>query len=183
MQEDNLRQNMILLDGKTFGKIFEIVVSRLAGYTRAGDNSHDSFCESSSSKIEVKATRVFEKHEKLDDSSLVISLLENNMDKNLLFDADKNAIPWNSGICQVKLECFDILYYCAVFHDKVYIFAANGEQILTDKKFNFSKKQHRNGTMGQFHITHHTILHHINNYLYKTLNYRQLVAILKFDKN
>lgn len=182
MQEETLRKNMIVLDGKTFGRVFEIVVSRLAGYDKAEDNSHDRFCVSSSSKIEVKATRVFPKLKKLDESNLAASLMGKSIEKELLFDSQKNTQPWNSGICQVKLNCFDMLYYCVVFHDKIYIFVANPEEIVSDKKFNFCKKQHRHGCMGQFHITQKTISHHIENYLYKILNYKQLMAILKFEE-
>lgn len=183
MQEDNLRTNFIHLDGKTFGRIFECVISRLDGYSKAQHNSHDRFCKSSSKRIEVKASRVFGYYKKINEGNMVELLLDQKTNKGLLHDHQKEFYEWNSGICQVKTDCFDFLYYCVVFYEKIYIFKITPSQILEDKKINFSKKQHRNGNMGQFHLSQSTIRHHINNYLYKTLNYQQLIAILKFNPN
>ena len=183
MQEDNLRANFIHLDGKTFGRIFECVVSRLDNYSKAENNSHDRFCKSSSKRIEVKSTRVFSSYEKINENNMVELLLNNKTSKTLLHDYQKESSEWNCGICQVKTDCFDFLYYCAVFHDKIYIFKITPEQILADKKLAYSKKQHRNGNMGQFHLSEATIRHHLDTYLHRTLNYKQLIAVLKYNPN
>jgi hypothetical protein len=183
MEEEHFRNNLILLEGKNFGKIFEIIVSRLANLEKAGDASHDWYCSLSSSRIEVKAIRAFFSHEKMNDGNLIEMLLEGSKSKKLVNDKRKKIDQWNGGVCQIKLNCFEFLYYCAVFYDKIYFFITTPEKISNDKKICFSKKQHRNGNMGQFHLTPQNIDHHIENYLYKQLTYKQLISILKFSLN
>ena len=179
VEEDILRENIISADGKTFGGMVEIVVSKLNALNKASDSSHDRLCGATRRKIEVKAVRALNKKGKLSENNLVEIFLHSKIQKKLVTDADKKIANWDGGICQVKLECFDTLYYAAFFHDKIYIFKITPDEIINDKNISFSDKQHRGGKMGQFHLKPTCIQYHIDNYLYHTLSYAQLVAILK----
>lgn len=176
----NLRQNLIIADGKSFGKIFEIVVSRLNGLQKASDASHDRFCKKTSNRIEVKSTRAFHKVKKITEENLSDLMLERTTAKTLVPDIKKHEYEWDSGICQIKTGCFDLLYYAVVFFEKIYIFRCTSQDVLDDEQIGFSDKQHRNGKMGQFHISPKNIAHHIEKYLFHTLNYDQLIAILNY---
>jgi len=180
-QIDCLRENLISLDGKSFGKTFEIIVTRLQDLEKASDTSHDRYCKKTENKIEIKSSRALHKVVQFTESNIADYLLNKQSAKTLVPDDKKCEYDWDCGICQVKTNCFDVLYYAVVFFDKVYIMKITKEQIKADKEIGFSNKQHRDGKMGQFHINAKNIQHHINNYLYKSLNYQQLIAILKFQ--
>lgn len=175
-----LRQNLIALDGKSFGKIFEIVIARLQDLEKASDASHDRYCKKTENKIEIKSSRALHKVLQFTEENIADVLLNRQATKTLVPDNKKLDYDWDCGICQIKPNCFDMLYYAVILHEKIYIMRITAEQIKTDKNIGFSAKQHRDGNMGQFHISAKNIEHHIENYLYKSLNYQQLAAILKF---
>ena len=105
MEEEHFRNNLILLEGKNFGKIFEIIVSRLANLEKAGDASHDWYCSLSSSRIEVKAIRAFFSHEKMNDGNLIEMLLEMRLEARKAKDfARSDAIRDRLSKAGVVLE-------------------------------------------------------------------------------
>jgi len=172
---DILRNNIIHSDGKTFGSLFEILVTSLGDLKESNYLGHDRFCSDNQKRIEVKACRAFKSNKK-SGKKLVKWMLQENSHKSLVYDAQKNTDGWNSNIGQIKPNYFDILFYAAVFHDRIYIFAITSEQIIKEKWY--CSKQHRDGLMGQMHIGPNNIDYHIKNYLYKSLSYEQLIAIL-----
>jgi len=179
---ENLRLNLIHADCKTFGRIFEIIVSHLQNLSEANDQSYDRKCKTTKKRVEVKASRAFEKTTKLTESNAYELLTQSNAHKKLVQSNDLKNPNYDCGIFQVKPTCFEELYYCIVFHENVYIFKINKKEITEDKAIGYSKKQHRTGKMGQFHIHAKNIDHHMQNYLYRKLNYSQILAVLNFQK-
>lgn len=174
--EDTLRNNIIHADSKTFGSMVEIIVGSIKNLLQADNNSHDRFCPELNQRIEVKAIRAFSKA-RSKDTHIAEWMLQENPAKKLVPDGDKQKEKWEGGICQIKTDCFDILFYAVFFHDKAYVFSINPESLLVYDKY--SKKQHRGGQMGQFHITNRTLQHHLNHHLYCVLTYAEIVQILQ----
>jgi hypothetical protein len=174
--EDTLRNNIIHADSKTFGSMVEIIVGSIKKLMQADNNSHDRFCPEMNQRIEVKAIRAFSKSRNK-DTNIAEWMLQENPIKKLVTDNDKQKEKWEGGICQIKTDCFDILFYAVFFHDKAYVFSINPKNLLAYAKY--SKKQHRGGQMGQFHITNKTLEYHLNHHLYCVLNYDEIVQILQ----
>ena len=172
---DIFRNNMIHSDSKSFGSLFEIIVASLCNFQESNDLGHDRVCSNNQNRIEVKACRAFKSNKKT-GKKLVKWMLQENSHKSLVCDAEKSTAEWSSNICQIKPKYFDILYYAAVFYDRIYIFAISSDQIKMEK--GYCKKQHRDGTMGQMYVGPKNIDYHIKNYLYKSLSYEQVIAIL-----
>lgn len=154
----------------------EIIVASINNLKQSDDNSHDRFCPQLNQRIEVKGVRAFSKNRD-DKINIAEWMLQENSSKSLVCDNDKLKEKWSGGICQIKPDCFDILFYASFFHDKAYFFSITAEELIAYKKY--SKKQHRGGNMGQFHLDPKTIQYHIDNHSFCVLSYAQLVQILE----
>jgi hypothetical protein len=178
--ENTLRNNLIKADNRRFGSVFEHVLEKINGLKKADHISHDRFCDKNQQRIEVKSARVFLRKETAD---LNISewAFSDIADKVLVPDKEKFTTHWQIGFGQIKPDCFDMLYYTTVFHDRIHMFRITPERLIEDTRTGYSKSQHRNGTMGQLPMTHTTLSYHLENYHFFTMTYEQLVFILQTE--
>lgn len=177
--ENIVRENIIRADSRKFGTIFEFVLEQINGLTKADSVSHDRYCAKSKKRIEMKSVRVFEKLDNGGADKIAEWVLSQNPHKNLVADKDKFTASWDGGFGQIKPDCFDVLYYTTVFHDRIYMFKANRDDLLNDKGMGYCLRENRNGNSGQFYMSSKSIAYHIQKYLFFTLTYEQLVFILQ----
>ncbi|EEF25778.1 conserved hypothetical protein [Ricinus communis] len=71
----------------------------------------------------------------------------------------------------------DVLYYGLFFEDAVVVFRIPAAMV--GERIHYSNAQHKGNTgEGQFHITHHNLQMHLDNFHECTLSYAQVHAIL-----
>ena len=172
-----LQEAIINLNTRKFGDVCEILITKIVDYLKQSDNlSYDK--NLGSEKIEIKFSRAFNKSTPITEKNICEVLLGDTGSK-LIANKDKNIKKWDCNIQQVKVKCFDILYYGVCFREIIYIFKIKPNQLIEDGTIKFSSKQHRgNVGEGQFHIKKNNIDYHIKNYLVKTLNYEEMWELL-----
>jgi hypothetical protein len=172
-----LQESIINLNTRKFGDVCEILITKIVDNLKQSDDlSYDK--NLGSKKVEIKFSRAFNKSDPITEKNIREVLLENNASK-LINDKDKNIKKWDCNIQQVKVKCFDILYYGVCFRETIYIFKITSNQLIKDETIKFSSKQHRGNTgEGQFHIKKNNIDYHIKKYLVKTLSYEEMWKLL-----
>lgn len=96
---------------------------------------------------------------------------------------DVSNYDFDCNIQQVKITCFDCLYYVLFFFDLIAVFKILPDQIINDTNIAYSDKQHRgNAGEGQFHINDKTYDHHKNNYFERSFSYQEMKGFNRYQK-
>lgn len=180
-----LRQLIFSLHTRKFGSVGEKLLEELLqelGFVVEKSKSIHYDRQVNTKKDEFKCSRVLSKSTlNLDNCNIIEVLKRHDSERYVNLDNCENY-EWDSNIQQIKTDCFDNLWYCLFFADKVVVFKIVNSQILNDGKISYSDKQHKgNEGEGQFHITNKNIKYHMDNYLVKILTYDEVYE--KLNKN
>lgn len=175
--ETILKENLKQMAPRPFGEKFgEWLVSKIEPKLKERmDGSHDGMLENK--KCEVKISRAISKPQ----NKLTFSqkLLSDNLTQ---FVKSTDTTKFDCNIQQVKPKCFDVIIYGIFFDDVIYLFKADSETIQSDRNIGYVDKQHRgNVGEGQFHIKRNNLQYHIDNFLYRKLNWKELIQIIQSD--
>lgn len=141
------------------------------------DGSHDAILDNK--KTEIKISRAKVKSSK--NLSFFGKLLSEQFSK---FVSSTSKDGFDCNIQQVKPNCFDVIIYGVFFEDIIYLFKTTSDVIVNDKNIGYVDKQHRgNVGEGQFHIKRNNLQYHIDNFLYKTLTYEDLLKLINEADN
>ena len=178
MTGDSLREGIYALNTRRFGTVAEILINRIAKLEEARNQFHDLFDDIARHRVEVKFSRALRKSEVRVNESTVLQCIEAAASTIRWVSWDeRETIPYDCNIQQVKRLEFDVLYYGVFFSDRVVIFRIESDEI--GPEIYYSDRQHKgNIGEGQFHITQDTIGIHTNKYMYRLLTYEQLYATL-----
>lgn len=172
-----LKENLKQMAPRPFGEKFgEWLISKIEkNILPRIDSSHDAILFKD--RCEIKISRAISKSS--NNLSFNEKLLSENLSK---FVNSKSDEKFDCNIQQVKPNCFDVIIYGVFFNDIIYIFKTTSEIIKTDKNIGYVDKQHRgNVGEGQFHIKRTNLQYHIDNFLYKTLSWDDLINIILSD--
>ena len=173
----NIVKTIISLNTRKFGDVGETIITKIIkDLQKSDDLSYDK--KLGDQRFEIKFSRALTKSEPITEKNICEALLGDN-ESRLISDKNKNIENWDCNIQQIKVKLFDVLYYGVFFREQIYIFKISPNQIIEDKTIKYSNKQHRgNIGEGQFHIGKKNIDYHIENFLYKKINYEELWEIL-----
>jgi len=173
---DALKMNIKSLSPTDFGIRFgEYMITKIISNLYKPDNTSYDKKTQDNEKLESKWSRALKQNNKND---FFINLFKNSSN---FFVKSNTKEKFLCNIQQIKPNCFDILYYGLIFDDKILIFKIESIKLLNDiKNIGYSNKQHRgNEGEGQFHINSLNLQYHIDNYLYKTITWDELVNLIK----
>ena len=178
MTPEQLRDGIFSLNTRRFGTIAEIMVKKLKAFGKAQNLFHDLFDNLTGQRIEVKFSRVGQNLEKLTEDNLLECIRkEVGTDRRVSF-SNWSTHKFLCNIQQVKKTEFDVLYYGMFFDDCIKIFRIFPTEI--DSTIGYADKQHKgNVGEGQFHITEKNLQSHLERFYVQTLNYEQLLGLLK----
>ena len=173
-----LRDGVFSLHTRRFGSVAEVMIRRLIHCGRARNLFHDLYDDAAQLRIEVKFSRVQKAAEtRISEETVLRCIEESTSAHRLVALTEWDQHRFDCNIQQIKRREFDVLYYGLFFSDCVTIFRINSGDI--GRRINYSDKQHKgNVGEGQFHINHDTLRVHLDNYLYRTLTYDQLLELL-----
>ena len=175
---DAFRDGIFQLKTRRFAQVTELMVRRLAGADDPLNIHHDLYQKGSASRIEVKFCVVRQKADDRIDASNVLQVIASAAAQNRRVEfADWSAHQFSCNIQQVKRDEFDMLYYGLFFDDIVQVFRISSA--LINEQVSFSKTQHKgNIGEGQFHITHHNLHRHLEQFHFCALTYRDVWTLL-----
>jgi hypothetical protein len=177
MDVKTFRDNLFQMNTRRFGKVMEMVIKNITN-TRMSDSIYHDLKSTVGTKVEVKFSRVEKSHNRTIEDFNVLSVIENEGLSVRLFPfGEWKNNEFDCNIQQIKKPEFDVLFYGLLFADRVVIFMATPDQINENMKY--SNKQHKgNEGEGQFHINPRTLQYHLDNHLFATLSYADLIKIL-----
>lgn len=177
MDVKTFRDNLFQMNTRRFGKVMEVLISNLTSTTES-TNIHHDLSTYNGTRIEVKFSRVEKRHGVTVQSDNVLDVIESEGLSVRLFPfGEWTQHSFSCNIQQLKKTEFDVLFYGLLFADRVLVFMATPEQI--GENMRYSDKQHKgNVGEGQFHITPSTLQHHLDNHLFATLSYTDLLKLL-----
>ncbi len=178
MTAEQLRDGIFNLRTRRMGTVAEVMIKRMMKYKKGQNLFHDLYDDINNHRVEVKFSTVQKKASaSITEDNILEAIGESSMEgRSVNFDDWKNQ-EFDCNIQQVKKKEFDILYYGMFFYDKIVIFKIKKDEIGT--KIFYSDKQHKgNIGEGQFHINDRTLQTHLDNYLYKTITYQELLDSL-----
>lgn len=175
---DDFKEGIFALMTRRFGNLAEIMIQKIYNLDDSKKLEYDKI-DKNGQRIEIKFSRVMKANEnKISSKNVVKECLNTNFSNRKINYADILTQKFDCNIQQVKRKEFDVLYYGLFFADKIFIFKINSNEIEGLK--GYSDKQHRNNLgEGQFHINNDTIDFHIEKYLDKEIDYKELYEILK----
>lgn len=178
MDGETLRDGIFSLHTRRFGTVAELLIMRLVKLGKGRNLFHDLYDELEHKRVEVKFSRVLKKAETIISEDTVLQCIENAVSEHrLVAFSEWESHVFDCNIQQVKKHEFDSLYYGLFFSDCVKIFHITRDEI--GPTIFYSDKQHKgNVGEGQFHINQHTLHVHLENYMYRTLAYEQLLDLL-----
>jgi hypothetical protein len=185
MAPSKLRQLIFNLHTRKFGSVGEKLLEKLLqelGFVVDKAKSIHYDRQVNKKEDEFKCSRVLSKSTLNLNNGNIIEILERHDTERYVNLEDCENHEWDSNIQQIKKDCFDSLWYCLFFGDKVVVFKIDSNQISEDDKISYSDKQHKgNVGEGQFHITNKNIKYHMGTYLIKVLTYDEVYN--KLNKN
>jgi hypothetical protein len=172
------RDGIFQLKTRRFAQVTELMVRRLTGANDALNIHHDLYQQDSQSRIEVKFCVVRQRADERIDATNVLKVIASAAAQNRRIEfADWSAHQFTCNIQQVKRDEFDVLYYGLFFDDVVQVFRISSA--LINERVSFSKTQHKgNVGEGQFHITHHNLHRHLEQFHLCTLSYGDVWMLL-----
>ena len=179
---EEFKRSIFALKTRKLGTFVEYMLSKIIKELEAVKCKQyfDLIDTKNNERIEVKSSIIRKKNNRISGSNnlKIIKLLKEACEDKVIFFNEWKNFKWDSNIQQIKKSFFDILYYVIFFSDIIKIFKISSNDI--DSKINYSNKQHRNNEgEGQFHITNDNFQTHLDNYLQVTINYEDLLKILK----
>lgn len=170
-----LKENLKQMAPRPFGEsVGEWLISKIEKKLKNRiDSSHDGIIEGN--RCEIKISRAFEKiSNKLSFTEKLLT------ESSIKFVDSKSNVKFDCNIQQVKPNCFDVIIYGVFFDDIIYLFKTDSNTIKSDKNIGYTDKQHRgNIGEGQFHIKRSNLNYHIDNFLYKKLDWNGLLKIVE----
>lgn len=175
---DTLREGIFALHTRRFGSVAEVLIKRLGKLCKSKTQFHDLFCDVTQKRVEVKFSRAMKASEVLISENTVLECIKSATGEEKMIPFVKwEEFTFDCNIQQIKRTEFDILYYGVFFADCVKIFRIDSSAI--GSQIYYSDKQHKgNVGEGQFHINNNSLKIHLDKYLYKTLTYDELGALL-----
>lgn len=172
------RDGVFALHTRRFGVVPELMIKRLAGLGTAKTIYHDLHDDVTHQRVEVKFSRVLRTHKApIGYDNLLASVAAQRPEARMVPYPERTVAAYDCNIQQVKRAEFDLLYYGLFFADRVSIFRVAPGDI--GDRIGYSDKQHKGNTgEGQFHIKPGNIAYHEANFLYRSLSYDELVALL-----
>jgi hypothetical protein len=183
MDAENLRDGIFALRTRRFGSVAECMVKRLLRCSLGRNLFHDLYDDSLHHRIEVKFSVVQKKAERTIREETVVGCIEEaTAEKRMVAFSEWQQHEFDCNIQQVKRKEFDVLYYGLFFSDCIKIFRIESKDIQENTRggsIYYSDFQHKgNVGEGQFHINARTLQIHLDNYLYKTVTYDDLLELL-----
>lgn len=168
------RDGIFALRTRRFGKVAEIMIKKLYGYSFSMCKEYD--LKGDDVRVEVKFSTVVEQNNKrITEDNVIDQCSKANASARMLMCSEQALSRFDCNIQQVKCDNFDILYYGLFFADKIQIFKIASTDIKNDKDIKYSDKQHSNSVgEGQFHINDSTYAHHKECYFDKEITYKDL---------
>ncbi len=177
--ENKFRSGIFSLRTVRLGKVAEIMIKKIYGFSAPKNKYHDLFDDKTKERIEVKFSTVTRRNQiKIRDNNVVIQCIEANELSNRVISSNEVAgEKFDCNIQQVKPLEFDVLYYGLFFYDCIQIYRVKACDVPNIT--GWSNKQHKNNIgEGQFHITDDTFLSHQPRQV-KQLSYKELYKLLK----
>ena len=180
---DDFRDGIINLNTRQFGRVVELLIKVI--YQQSDSNCLSYDLVEGDDRVEVKASRVLKSNKLELSEETLYDLIINNSNRNrLISQSDARNYNFDCNIQQIKITCFDFLYYALFFSDIIEIFKIENSQITKDKSIQYSNKQHRgNEGEGQFHINNNTYNHHKENYFEVVFTYEEIKNLLSNRDN
>lgn len=177
MNFQDFKEGIFSLRTRRFGTVAEYMIKALIKVDMSGNLAYD-LTDSYLNRIEVKFSTVMRKNkETITESNVIQQILNSTVEHRMIDSHDILTEKFDCNIQQVKTVEFDILYYGLFFQDRIAIFLVNSEDVFSLP--NYSDKQHRgNEGEGQFHLNEKTIKYHLDNHLYRWVNYEELYDLL-----
>ncbi len=173
------RNGIFALNTRRFGKVTEILIKKLFGYSFSNVLNYDLYDDEHHLRIEVKFSTVLKNNMvKINEENVIDQCAKANITNRFMSFNDKDRFPYDCNIQQVKCDEFDILYYGLFFADKIEIFKVPSEQVKECP--GHSNKQHlHNEGEGQFHINKKTYKYHKDNNFLREMTYQELLDVLR----
>ncbi len=176
---DDFRDGIVNLNTRQFSRVVELLIKVIYNQVDSDCLSYDLVGDGH--RVEVKSSRVLKSNKLALTTETLYDLIINNSNKNrLISQKDIDRYDFDCNIQQIKIDCFDILYYVLFFYDVIEVFTIPKDKIISDRNIKYSEKQHRgNLGEGQFHINNATYMYHKEKYYegfftYETLKERLL---------
>jgi hypothetical protein len=171
---EQFRDGIFSLHTRRFGKVPEIIIKHLYGFSDPHTNFYDLHDDDNDLKVEVKFGRALERPPSKLQSISTDNLLEavefEDLKTRMFSSYSWKETDFDTNIQQVKGEEFDVLYYGMFFSDIIKIFKLNSEDL--NDAIRFSNKQHKgNVGEGQFHLNPETYQYHLDNFFDRDLTY------------
>lgn len=179
MTLEEFRNGIFALKTRRFGSVAEIMIKKIYHLEESNKLEFDKFDPKLKKRIEVKFSTVLKENEhKINENNILEEIGKANISSRAMKFSEICKHKFDSNIQQIKCKEFDALYYGLFFADFICIFRMLSEQVKLCK--GYSDKQHRgNLGEGQFHLNNDTIKYHIDNYLIKKIDYKELYDLFK----
>lgn len=176
---DIFKEGIFSLNTRRFGTLAEIMIKKLYDLQWSGNKSFDLYDPLNDKKIEVKFSRVMQKHsDTIREENVIDQCMSDAYLENRSLNANDIFIPFDSNIQQIKCHNFDYLFYGLFFMDCVEIYGVCSQHIHSIP--GYSDHQHAgNIGEGQFHLNNSSINYHRNNFFKKALTYSELFRLLQ----
>jgi hypothetical protein len=164
------------------GKIAEILIQAEELFDGPDSIHHDLRDNVADDRIEVKCSKVQEKHtDTVTSDNFVTQCIEHDPANRRVNYDEREGSKWSCNIQQIKTTEFEKLYYVLFFKDRVCVFCIGPDEIAEDQRVNYCPTQHGGGKKekeeGQFHVTNHNINYHIETYLHNQYTYREFIEM------
>lgn len=170
----NLKDGIFRLHTRRFGTVAELIVQKILDADNSMALNYDLMKDGK--RIECKFSRCQEENKIKINKDTVLNAIYAESSRDISF-SEYSSKSWDCNIQQVKRTEFDTLFYGVFFSDCLVIFNIEPDQI--DSSIGYSDKQHRGNTgEGQFHLTNKNLGYHLDNFLYKTLTYKDIEECL-----
>lgn len=181
--EEKIRNGILSMQTRRRGSVAEIIVKKITGSHSGNSLRYDlSFKDD---RIEVKSSAPVCNVDsiKITEQTALTCIL-NPFNSYPVSFYNFNNSHFDCNIQQIKPNEFDILFYVLFFSDCIVLFKMTKDHLKSNvKELKYSDKQHRgNVGEGQFHITERNLHYHLENYHFCTLQYEDLIYLLR-NKN
>lgn len=129
---DDFKDGIINLNTRQFGRVVELLIKVI--YQQSDSNCLSYDLVEGNYRVEVKASRVLKSNKLKISTETLYDLIINNSNRNrLIAQSDVEIYDFDCNIQQIKITCFDFLYYALFFSDVIEIFKIDNAQISKDK--------------------------------------------------
>ncbi len=174
---DRFRMGVFNLSSARFGKVAEIMIQQLFGYSKSHVKYYNLYDPTNKLRVEVGFSRAIDKPRSLSKSNVIAEIYKAASNKkNAINESDIQNSKFICNIQQLKLNHFDVLYYGIYFYDFIHIYKATVPELPYLP--GFSNKQHQSSVEeAQMGLTEINIQHH-KKYLKFKLSYLDLFNLL-----